>query len=163
MVGGQLTRPMITQVVEVDTEHHGGAAGGSDRRDHIHQFGLAVVATVGVVDPVRGALHLVGDDRGPAKAPLGGERAAVGLFIAGERRRYGRHRMGVIGEHLVSDSGKECTVGSPAERHDDPAEAAQFDLQRVDLVVEQTGGHPADASGRDAGSRRRQFRREVGT
>ncbi len=137
---------MITEVVEVDAEHHGRPARRGDRRDDVHQFGLAVVAAVGVVDPVRGALHLVGDDRRPAKAPLGGERPAVGLLVAGERRRHGGHRMGVVGEHLMGDSGEERAVGAPAERHDDPPETAQFGLERVDLVVEQSGGHAADAS-----------------
>ena len=69
-VGGALAGPVVAEVVEVDAEHDRRAICGRDRPDDIHQLRLAVVAAVGVVDAVRGALHLVGDHRRPAQPPL---------------------------------------------------------------------------------------------
>ena len=76
---------MIAEVVKVDAEYHGCPRGVGNRLDDIHQLGLAVVTAIGVVDAVRGAFHFVGHDRCPPQAPLGGEHAAVGFLVAGER------------------------------------------------------------------------------
>ena len=77
---------MVAEIVEIDAQHDCGPAGNSDRADDIHQLGFAVVAAVGVVDPVRGALHLVSDDRCPAQTPLVRQRPAIRFFVSGERR-----------------------------------------------------------------------------
>ncbi len=80
-----LAGPMIAQVVDVDTQHHRGGLSGGDRTDDVHQLGLAVVAAVGVVQPVGSSLHLVGGDRRPTQTPFGCQRGAVGLLVTGER------------------------------------------------------------------------------
>ena len=135
--GGPLSGPMVVEVVRVDPEDDGGAVGGGDRREHVHQRRLAVVATLGVVDAVGGPFQLVGVDRLPAQPPFGAEPAAVVELGGGERRRDGGDRQRRLGtERVGGDGGEERRVGSPAERHDDPFEPPQLPAQGVELGVE---------------------------
>ena len=81
---GPLSRSMILQVVEVDTQHRSRPSGLDDGSESRHQRGLAVEAAVGVVDPVRRILHLVGVDGGPLETPLRSEEAALIGLSPGE-------------------------------------------------------------------------------
>ena len=116
--------------------------GRGDRAEDVHQLGLAVVAAVDVVQPVRGALHLVGHDRRPAKPHSPAKRPAVGLLVAGQRRRHRGDRVRIGAEHAVGDRGEERRVGTAAERDDDPFEPMQFALE--DDV--RFGDHAAEAT-----------------
>jgi hypothetical protein len=60
---------VITEIVEVHAEHHDGILGAGDGYHDVHQLGLAVVAAIDVVEPVGGALHLVGRHGRPRADP----------------------------------------------------------------------------------------------
>ena len=126
LIGRTLTGAVVAEVVEVDAQHDRGIAGVGDRPDDVHQLGLAVIATIAVVDPIRGALHLVRDHRCPLQFPFLGEGAAVGLFVAGERWGYRCDGVCAVAQFLLSDGGEERAVGSSAERHDHSAEPPEL-------------------------------------
>ncbi len=128
---------MVAEVVDVDAEHDRRVRRGRDRTDDVHQLGLAVEAAVGVVDSIRRPLHLVGDDRRPRETPFGGERPAIGLLVAGERRRHRRHGVRPVGaQRAVGDGGEERRVGAAAEGDDDVAQATQLVFEVGDQRVE---------------------------
>ena len=66
-----LTRTMISQIVHIDTENDRGSLALCDWPNHVHQFGLAVVAAVDVVGSVGSAFHLGGVHGCPTQIPFG--------------------------------------------------------------------------------------------
>ena len=128
---------MVTEVVDVDTEHDRGRLGRGDRREHVHQLGLAVVAAVDVVD--RYAARAISSvatavqrrPHSPASA------AAVVVLGAGERRRHRRD-----GVHRGRPSVRWATAARNAESAPPlnatttGASADELAAQDVELLVE---------------------------
>jgi hypothetical protein len=146
---------MVAEIIEVDAQHDRGPAGTGDRGDDIHQLRLAVVAAVGVVDPVRGPLHLMRDDGCPPQTPFVRQRAAIRFFVPCQRRRDRGDGVGVAGQLLLGDCREECAVGAPTERNHDPAQPAELAPKRFDLgvdpIIDGCLAHRGDASGPSAG------------
>ena len=110
---------MLAEVVKIDPEHDRRLNRLGDRFDHSHQFGLAVVTAITIVQPVGGAFHLERLDRGPRKTPFSGQRCTIGALIASQGRRHRGHGPSMIGtQFTMSYGGKERRVGPTAECDD---------------------------------------------
>ncbi len=111
---------MVAEIVDVHTQRDHRVVTGCDRRDDVHQFGLAVEATVGVVAAVGRSLHLERLDRFPGPTEFGSEIPAVGFLCAGERGRDRSDRGGSDPtEHLMGNRSQEGRVCTARERHHD--------------------------------------------
>ena len=71
---------MITEIVEVHAEDHGGLGGFRDRCHDVHERTLAVETAVTVVATVGDVLHLGSSDLSPAKSPFPGQLRAFLAF-----------------------------------------------------------------------------------
>ena len=128
---------MIAEIIDVDTEHDGCVLRIGKWRNNIHQFGLAVKASIGVVDQVGGALHFSCSHRRPLQIPLLRQRSAVGLFVSRQRWGDGRH-----GVHLFPPKGslrggnQERLVSSATECNNNPAESVELGIEHRQLAGE---------------------------
>jgi hypothetical protein len=128
---------MIAEIVNVDTEYHGCALLSCKRRNDIHQFCLAVKASIGVVDPVGGPLHFLGFHRRPLQIPLRRQRSAVGLFVSRERWGDGRHGVhSLFPEGSLRSANQERRVSSATEGNNDSTESVELGIEHRQLAGE---------------------------
>ena len=121
-----LAGAVVAEVVDVDAEHDRGALGLGERREHVHQRGLAVEAAVAVVGHVGGVGQLVGLDRASSAGPTPRASARAVVLLAraasdGDTAVTASARSGA--ERVVGDPGEERRVGAAAERDDDRGRA----------------------------------------
>jgi hypothetical protein len=128
---------VITEIINVDTEYDGCPLLGCERRNDVHQFGLAVKTPIGVVDPVGGPLHFLGHHRRPLQIPLLRQRSAVGLFVS--RQGWGDGRHGVYSlspEGSLRSGNQERRVSSATEGNNNSTESVELGIEHRQLAGE---------------------------
>ena len=92
---------------------------------------------IGIVDSVRGPLHLGGLDRGPVQTPFSRKRTTIGLLRTGQRWRNRGDRADTIGpQFLMGNRNEKRRVRASTECHDDRLEFMQTRLESRQLLLE---------------------------